>query len=357
MAGNLWSDEEVEFIKKLREEHPDYTNNQLSDLMKCKGYNRSSESIRHFFRGNIKKSKVIFEQNSREKFENGFDPEQYLQELCKIQDEKFNVFRKHDNIFQKISKININTDKPIAISFISDVHLGNPFCDVARLKKTLDAIHNEENMYIALGGDTIDNFIIQKLISQTDKTDIAVYKQWMLFKYILEEYQDSFLYVGLGNHEEFTKKMALISAQDIFVDKNKFIYTGSNGTYVFVTVGNEEYRISINHKLKYNSVLNRHHAHKRKYDLASIGDLDIITMEHLHEGGLETFWRHGKKRLALSCGTFKLFDEFGESLGYDHANNIIPTVILYPDSHRMVALEYYEDAIIYLKGLEHSVEK
>ena len=66
---------------------------------------------------------------------------------------------------------------------------------------------------------------------------------------------------------------------------------------------------------------------------------------------METFWRHGKKRIALNCGTFKRLDKYAESLSCEHGNGMTPTVVLFPDKRKIVPFEYYEDAIIYKHGL------
>ena len=64
--------------------------------------------------------------------------------------------------------------------------------------------------------------------------------------------------------------------------------------------------------------------------------MDVIVQEHFHEGDMETFWRHGKKRVALNCRTFKRLDKYAESLSCEHGNGMTPTIVLFSDKRKIV---------------------
>jgi len=353
-----WSEEEAEIINVIKESNPSLSYKGIADLLRERfGYDRTSESIRHFFRGNVtpkkQRPKVIHDK----KLVKEFEPEEYLEDIIKLQKKHYAEFdsgKCKDEVDTHTVNVEFDSyEQPIAISFLADIHLGNPYCDYERVVNTLEDISANEQHYIYFGGDAIDNFIISKLGKQTDKQLIDVEKQWKLVNYLVEKYSDSIFAIGDGNHEGFTEKLSYINFNKLLTDESRFIYTGEEGAYFKVNVGGQEYKLHVMHKLNMsNSKLNRHLAHKRKYDFSAVPDLDVIVQEHFHEGDMETFWRHGKKRIGINCGTFKLLDEYAKRLSYDHVSNTTPTVVLFPDSHKIVSFEHYDDAQKYLRGVK-----
>ncbi len=66
------------------------------------------------------------------------------------------------------------------------------------------------------------------------------------------------------------------------------------------------------------------------YDMGEC-TFDVGVIEHRHIGGSEVFWRHGRNRIGIVTGTYKVFDTYAQDLGFFGAQVSTPVVIFHPD--------------------------
>jgi len=81
------------------------------------------------------------------------------------------------------------------------------------------------------------------------------------------------------------------------------------------------------------------------------GPCDVAAEAHLHNG--YTLKRHlmGEYRIMLRCGTYKIWDEFGQKIAGYKGKPAVPVIIMFPDRHTMIDELFLDDAIQILEGL------
>lgn len=251
--------------------------------------------------------------------------------------------------------VSLATTEPIAVAFLADWHIGSQGTDLAQIRADCELIAHHPRVYAALGGDPVDNFVLDKMGSAARTQLIQVDVQWRLFRYCVKLIQDSLLWVSAGNHDAWTHKVAGIDGVLSALYDIPTVYTGEGG-FITLKIGRQEYRVYRKHKpTRFSSGYNQTHFLKQMLRMGTIYEFDIGVSEHLHEPAIEVFeYRPGTKidRIAICCGTYKLKDAFAESLGYYGGGYGIPTVILYPDQRKMLPFYSLSDAITVLDALQ-----
>lgn len=222
-------------------------------------------------------------------------------------------------------------DKPIGISFASDQHIGNSGTDHRRARKDAETVRDTEGLFVALAGDSIDNFIKHQSAIINAKSSPS--DQLKAFSYYINILKEKLLFAISGNHEYWTKGLAGIDVLKWLFEEHKIKYS-PHDYYVNVHVGEQLYRIYMRHSTRFNSSINAMHGIKRTWDMGDY-DFDIGICGHTHTAGTETFYRHQKKRLAINPGSYKILDVYAEQWGFGRARPTSPVVILYPDRWEM----------------------
>jgi len=245
--------------------------------------------------------------------------------------------------------------RPIFLGFMADVHLGNKGVDYASLSKHINLVNEIDNFYLYLGGDIIDNFIIEKIMEGIDASIMEVSDQWRMAEYLLKRMADKIIAVGNGNHTQWTKTKALFDNLAGIAKRIGVVYT-ANGALITIHLNNQEYKIHVRHSYKFGSELNRHNSHKRLYDFGP-EQVDAVVLEHYHTPDSETFYRHGKKIVALNCGSYKISDSYALRCGFFTSAVGVPVICMFPDEHRLISFETIEDAVIVAKAFNEKYEQ
>jgi hypothetical protein len=246
--------------------------------------------------------------------------------------------------------VKITTDKPIGVVFLSDMHIGSSGTDHVQLRKHIDMIADTPGLYVFLGGDAVDNFILSSLIHASRTDVVRPMVQYRLLEYILHKIKDKVIAVGDGNHTSWTKQLADVDMLGEITKGWPVVYTG-NGGIVELIVGEVPYRIYRQHKGRFNSAFNLTHTVKRAWEF-SPDDFDIGIGEHMHQPSVEPFTRHSQRKVAICTGTYKVYDEWALANGMYGADIGTPLVILYPNEKRIIVPEFMDDlgrAVRYLK--------
>jgi hypothetical protein len=268
----------------------------------------------------------------------------------------------HDEILARAPrlseiKVGLDVDDYVVVANMSDWHIGAEGCDIRRLKYDLDLICNHPRVYAALGGDLADNFILDKMASASQASDAQVKVQWRLARYLLRPLLDSnsLLWVGSGNHDQWTQKVAhfdpvLDALKDVQVQ-----YTGSSfqseAGYVDLRVGSQTYTFFRKHRpSRFNSSFNRTHWLKQTLRGFLPREWDIGVVEHLHDMAIETFTYRRKKRIAICTGSYKIEDSYALVGGYYDGGYGVPCVLLSPRERQLIAFDNIKDALTALDG-------
>ena len=89
------------------------------------------------------------------------------------------------------------------ITFFSDQHIGSPHSDIDRMLDEQKMVMDLPNSFSALGGDTVDNYVIGKLATQNFNHSVLVGEEWQIAKHYMDQFSDRLLWVHSGNHEQW----------------------------------------------------------------------------------------------------------------------------------------------------------
>ena len=219
------------------------------------------------------------------------------------------------------AKIEIKSDRPIAIGWFADIHSGAGDLDYDRLKWEADEVRRNPYMKLFLGGDLADCFNF----NSAQFGDVANINEQKLYLNKLLEYigYENILCGVSGNHERFVQKGGL----DFYNDIRKRIPIFDGVGTVRLRINNIEYVGALMHKPKGYSIYNPNHGQKR-FSNENEG-YDFVMSAHTHEGAEQSQLKNTangyKKQVFLSGKTFKRSDDFfdvnsqvrkdGEALG------------------------------------------
>jgi transcriptional regulator len=249
----------------------------------------------------------------------------------------------------------IKTDKPIAVCFTSDWHLGSAATDYEALRADLKIIETDPRIFGCVGGDACDNFM-----PSFKDAEAAVHQlqppqyQRLAFEAMLTPIKHKVIAVVTGNHDLFdTKQTGTDVLYYIFRDMPFSVLP--HGGLVTLTVGAIEYKIVWKHQYRYNSSINLFNAHHRLVDQL-LPTADIAVLEHEHNPGIESLekFEFSDRRTVVNIrtGTYKGADSYSMKR-YKAGRPGPQTVILWPDRKKILALhgaDALRDAQVYLDG-------
>lgn len=264
-------------------------------------------------------------------------------------------FRQKFSIKELQIEKRIESDSPIALTFISDPHLGSPYTDYDSFWADIERVRNNDNLWCVKGGDFSDKFMAQFKDKSAPVNQLAPAQQQLLaVEKIMEYIEDKIVAAIGGNHDRMDEKQTGISTE-YFIHRGKSFAYMPHGGLIKLTVGETEYKILIKHHYRFGSSLNLFNSHHRMLEVLA-PDCDIVVQEHEHNPGIESIekFEFDQKRTVINIrtGTYKINDPY--SLDYFKAGRIAPqTVILWPDRKKVLAMhgaEAISDALVYLDG-------
>lgn len=133
---------------------------------------------------------------------------------------------------------------PTKLALFSDIHIDNPNCDKALLKKHLDYCLNDKR-YILIGGDLFDAILLQDkkraVNSLLEKSDNQLNVKLEETAHFLDPYKENILFIGRGNHEESILKysgfdlLQMLTTLLNAVNKNHQIQYGNYSNFIRLT--------------------------------------------------------------------------------------------------------------------------
>lgn len=274
----------------------------------------------------------------------------------------------HDEVLAAVPrlseiKVSLDVDDWICVASMSDWHIGAEGCDIRRLKHDIDTISRHPRVYCALGGDLADNFNLEKMASAAQASDLQIKVQWRLARYLLKPLLDSgsLLWVGSGNHDQWTQKVAHFDPVLAALKDVQTQYTGksyqSEAGFVDLQVGSQSYTWFRKHKpTRFNSSFNRTHWLKQVLRGFLPREFDIGVVEHLHEAAIEQITYRRKHRILICTGSYKIEDSYALVGGYYDGGYGTPCVLLSPERHVMLPFWDLDHALAALDGPMPSVK-
>ena len=244
--------------------------------------------------------------------------------------------------------IEIETDHPIGINWLADVHIPNQQVDYERLKWEIDEIKAHPYMKVALGGDLADAFVW----NPAQFGDVGNLTEQNLYIHRMLEYLgwDKILFAVVGNHCKWSRRMGLDMYHDLRDKIPVFDGTGTIDLYI----NKQLYIGAALHKAKGSSYLDPNYQQKRF--LRENEGYDWVFTAHTHEGGeqsLNKYTNRGmRKAVVLSGKTFKMSDDFQDTEGKKiHTHTGIGTngVIFHHDKNMMIPVSSMYEMLELLK--------
>jgi len=255
-------------------------------------------------------------------------------------------------------KVTLPVDDWVIVANMSDWHIGAEGCDIRRLKADIDLIASHPNIYVGLGGDLADNFILGgKMTSAVQASDLQVKHQWRLARYLLRPLleSDSLLWVGSGNHDQWTIAVSqadpvLAALKDVAIQYTGNSYISEAG-FIDLVVGRQTYVFYRKHRpTRFNSSFNSTHWLKQTLRGFLPREWDIGVVEHLHTPATEVFTYRRRKRIGMCIGSYKIEDSYALAGGFYDGGYGVPCVLLSPYERHMMAFDSIQEALFALDG-------
>ncbi len=244
--------------------------------------------------------------------------------------------------------IEIPTKEPIAICNTADWQLGEHGVDYTQFEKDVETWATTDGLYNAVGGDTIQNIIqTSKMGSSHNQTQIVI--QRAAYVLTLKKIMHNNLYIGTGNHNDWTTVLAGEDWDAELAHRLKLVYT-KHCAKIWLKVGKMEYPMLRLHKGQFNSNFNLTHTCKQ-YQRMNWPQARIIVVEHHHVGAVEQYRYDERECVAIRTGTYAVYDDFALANGFFGSHVCNPTVVLYPNEDRIVPFKSQADALVYLKAV------
>ncbi len=266
------------------------------------------------------------------------------------------VVREKTSIRQSVAKCEIKTNVPIALSFISDVHLGSSHTDYAAFFADIETIAGNPRIYLMKGGDWCDKFMpsfrdASASVWQLQPPQI----QLLVVERLMEYLGEALVAVVGGNHDRMDAKKTGISTEYFIHRKLRVPYLPEGGL-VEILIGKIQYKILWKHHYRFNSSLNSFNTHHRMLEMLA-PDVDVVVTEHEHNPGMESIekFEFNQKRTVVNIrtGSYKENDPY--SMDYFKAGRPGPqTIVFWPDSRKVLGLHGADslgDAVTQIKGL------
>ena len=201
-----------------------------------------------------------------------------------------------------IHNINLPSNKPFGICFLSDLHIGGKHVDYTLIGKDIKTIMSNPNIYVIGAGDFSDNWVVGKLMALQREQLVPHDVEWRLVEGLIETIAEKLLCVVGGNHDAWTESVSGVDRLKELINKSnsETIYESNEARLVINGL-----KIQIRHKWKRNSSINPTYCIEKGYD---DGDwqFDIGVGGHTHIATLcRPFYRHDKLRQAIILSTYK----------------------------------------------------
>lgn len=265
----------------------------------------SFKSVRDIERETLEKARIQIEEGS---MPTTMSFDEFHEEALRRSD-----FREKVEGEKRHVEISIETDRPIAIAFLSDLHLGGGLVDYELLKKTGQIIKEHPLAYCITGGDATDSLYF----SYGDEI-LNMQEQYVYFSKMLQWIGSENILAGiLGNHESWASKSGVTNYIEFSENTRRPLLRGVS--FVDLKVGAINYKLLLSHKFRGSSYINPTHQEARAN--REMPGADIVLAAHTHKPGESIIYQPeyggGTRKVVLVNGkTFKKTDSYGKDQGF-----------------------------------------
>jgi hypothetical protein len=295
-------------------------------------HNKSTEGLIAYCTGTKETSR--FFEHSKFDWREALEPLQALQNM--FSDNGGNEHR---------PKIHIDSDKPIIIVNIADLHMGSWATDYELFKQVTEEIINTPNLYVCLNGDLLQMSI--KLRGVLEVADNALPPRWQMYflDSWLQDVHKKVLFSTWDNHSVMREEN--VTGYSIYAEIFKKYTKYSNGIThadIFVNDMEEPYRLAASHFFQGRSMFNPLHSHGR-YMRHEGHDREIIMAGDSHVFGTMTMNQSGTKRAFLNSGTLQTNSGYAKRFFSLITHPEFPCIVLHHKEHRFQVFDSVKNAV------------
>jgi hypothetical protein len=259
---------------------------------------------------------------------------------------------------QYTAEIEISTDRPVALVFTGDWHLGDTATDYESWMKDIQFILDTPNVFMLDLGDSVQNVRSFKNVGTILSQALSPKLQGLLLRGIIDELTDhgKLLAKVTGNHDgEFDERIFGEVLQAYLLDKMQAPRFDNRGL-IHLTVGSIRYSILLFHKSRFRSFMRPTHGNYREMQMSY--PADIVAGAHDHAWGFEAFDNYDLAKQAgdgfggvtflVRVGSYQVDSPYGWRY-FHNARPVSPVVILWPNEKRMQPVFRLEDALAWIK--------
>lgn len=246
-----------------------------------------------------------------------------------------------------LDTLNFNTDRPVAVMFPSCVHFGGRYTAYEDFEKIFNRVLDMPRVYWASLGDDVEGFLAQFPNAESGYEQIFDPRtQIKILEKLLGKLDErNKLLFGLGSQHGgkwFSKNWGTNPIKALYLALNKPFYDGK--AYIKFEVGSQVYNVAVAHFFKGDSQWNPLQPHSKAFhfdfpnaDLLVMGDKHqyAVTEAPAFEWEYEAGNRASNRVLMLQSGTAKTGPDKYTISGWSRGQLGWPTVVFYPDTHKM----------------------
>jgi hypothetical protein len=259
---------------------------------------------------------------------------------------------------QEYATVRIDTDRPIAIQYSGDWHLG-AHSDYEGWAKDIQLVLESPELYLIDHGDDIQNMRMFKDLSGVLSQVLTPRQQNEMLYGIVDELttKGKLLAKIGGNHDEEFDERLFGEALQSYLLQNLACPRFHNRGLLRLEIGQETYTNVVYHKSRFSSFLRACHDAYREYEL--FFPADVVSGAHLHRPGIEAMWHYNNARdNGFNFGGLTYLIKVGSPMksryGWKYFAGeayVAPTVVFYPDRHKKLVFVEAEDALHHIRCL------
>jgi len=240
----------------------------------------------------------------------------------------------------------VESEKPVAIVFTGDWHVGNDATDHTSLRSDINLLAKLD-VKIVLMGDLIDNYIPEAPRGGQHDAVLRPKDQKRLVMELVRVLDGKVIGVVGGCHEEWSYKQDDFDFADYLAEDLDRLNLNFGGVIQFI-VGGTTYYVGVAHKYP-GGYANELGPPKRFF--SNLGPVDVVALAHVHKPFQGQFIQQGRLVHAVTCGSYKKEDRHVMRMNLTAALPAMPCVILHPGTRHVSSYLDFKDALPELERL------
>lgn len=228
--------------------------------------------------------------------------------------------------------VNLKSNKPIALAFFGDWHIGSRGTDYGLLREHVSILAETNGLYVFTTGDEFDNYILNSPKGGKNEAILPPEYQKALALSIAKKLKGKIIASVFGCHTNWSRESDDYNWVKHATEKSGAANLGYGGR-TYVEIGKQTYIIDIRHKFSFNSSLNSTNTYMRYVTMKGVPD--IIGFAHFHHPFVASQVIQGKPVYFLRSGSYKIEDRYAARLGGYKGVPGVPICIVYPDKFQI----------------------